>query len=201
MVEKYRESTIEFIYMMNIIGIVGPFASGKGVVADYLVQKLGYVSFSLSTIVHEEVKKKGIIQYDRTTLQNVGDELRKKEGDGILAQRAVQKLKGIHAQKIVIEGIRNPGEIEYLRTIPGFFLIAVDASQKVRFQRLLARAKPWDPKDWETFKKVDGRDSGDTKHTNGQQVRACMDLADIQLQNNTDLAHFHEEIEKNLRHR
>jgi dephospho-CoA kinase len=133
-------------------------------------------------------------------LQNTGDELRKKEGDGILAQRAVQKFKGLNVQKIVIEGIRNPGEIAYLRTIPGFFLIAVDASQKVRYTRLLARAKPWDPKDWETFKRVDGRDSGDAKHTNGQQVRACMDLADVHLQNNTDLVHFHREIEKNLRH-
>ncbi|MCX6732417.1 MAG: AAA family ATPase [Candidatus Roizmanbacteria bacterium] len=186
---------------MNIIGIVGPFASGKGVVTDYLIKKYSYTSFSLSTIVHDEVKKKGIAHYDRTVLQNTGDELRKKEGDGVLAKRAVQQLKKKSGSltKIVIEGIRNPGEIAYLRTIPGFFLIAVDASREIRFQRILKRKKPWDPTDWETFKKVDGRDRGDKENTNGQQVKKCMEMADVKIENNGDVKNVEEEVEKILK--
>lgn len=185
---------------MNIIGIVGPFASGKGVVAEYLMNNFGYISFSLSTIVHDEVKRKGIVDYDRTILQNTGDELRKKEGDGVLAKRAIKKLqaKKNKLHKVVIEGIRNPGEIAYLRSIPGFTLIAVNASQKIRFQRMLLRKKPWDPKDWETFKKMDERDGRDIKNTNGQQVQKCMEMADIQLQNNTSRDQFYEDIKKAL---
>lgn len=180
---------------MNVIGIVGPLACGKGVVADYLIKNYGYTSFSLSYIVHEEAKKRGITELTRTILQDIGDDLRKKEGDGVLAKRAIKMLK---SQKIIIEGIRNPGEVEYLCTIPGFFLIAVDALQEVRFRRVIERGKPWDPKDWETFLKVDGRDSVDKKNMSGQQVRACMKLADVELRNDTDLTQFYNDIEKNL---
>lgn len=184
----------------NIIGIVGPFASGKGVVTEYLMKEFRYVSFSLSTIVHDEVKRKGIINYDRTILQNTGDELRKREGDGVLAKRAIKKLnlKKNKLNKVVIEGIRNPGEVEYLRSIPGFVLIAVNASQKIRFQRMLLRKKPWDPKDWATFKKMDERDERDKKNTNGQQVKKCMEMADIQLQNNAGIDQFYEDIKNTL---
>jgi len=187
---------------MHIIGIVGPVASGKGVVTEYLIKKFGYTSFSLSSIVHDELKKRGIIEFDRTTLQNIGDELRKKEGDGTLAKRAVQKFNAknvkLENKRIVIEGIRNPGEVHYLRTLPGFFLIAVDALQEVRYQRVLTRGKKWDPKDWESFKKIDSRDSNDIGLKNGQHVRACMALANVCIENNSDLLSLKKEIQKKL---
>ncbi|MFH0773123.1 MAG: AAA family ATPase [bacterium] len=180
----------------NIIGVVGPFASGKGIVADYLIKKHGYTSFSLSSIVHDELKKREITSFTRTTLQNIGDELRRLEGDGVLARRAVALLKEKGIEKIVIEGIRNPGEVTYLRKLPGFLLIAVDASQKIRYQRVIARRKPWDPTDWETFIKVDERDQEDKKNSNGQQVRACMELADVTIQNNSDKNSLYKETKK-----
>lgn len=182
----------------KIIGIVGPIACGKGVVVEYLKRKYGYSSFSLSSILHDELKKKGIATFTRITLQDLGDELRKKEGDGALAKIAVKKLQIINSksQKVIIEGIRNPGEIEYLRTIPGFYLIAIDAKQKIRFQRVLDRAKPWDPKDWESFLTIDGRDRGDKKNTNGQQVKKCMEMANVKIENNATVSEIQEHIEK-----
>ena len=78
---------------MNIIGIVGPIACGKGVVVDYLKEKYGYTSFSLSSILHDALKRQGITKFTRTTLQDLGDKLRKSEGDGVLAKRAIQQLK------------------------------------------------------------------------------------------------------------
>lgn len=187
--------------MKSIIGIVGPLACGKGVVADYLIKTYGYVSFSLSFIVHEEAKKRGITTITRTVLQDIGDDLREKEGSGVLAKRAVLYLQERGMEQMVIEGIRNPGEVAHLRTLPGFILISVDALQEVRFRRVIERGKPWDPKDWDTFKKVDGRDSGDEKNENGQQVRACMRLADIHLNNDTDLSQFYEAIKQSLNSR
>ena len=192
---------------MNVIGIVGPVACGKGVVVDYLIQKYGYVSFSLSSLVHDELEKRGIAVFTRATLQDIGDELRKKEGDGVLAKRAIKKLKAeslklkaksSKVQKIIIEGIRNPGEVEYLRTITGFYLIAIDAQREIRYHRLLKRGKPWDPTNWKAFLQVDKRDSGNGKLSNGQQVRACMKLADLHLANNMDIEHFHEDIKNTL---
>ena len=186
----------------NIIGIVGPIACGQGVVVEYLIKTKGYISFSLSSLLHDELKKRNITTFTRTTLQDLGDELRKNEGEGVLAKRAMTKLKTEHikkkSQKIIIEGIRNPGEVEYLRTVPGFFLLAVDADQKLRFKRVLQRAKPWDPKDWETFLKIDGRDNGDGNKTNGQQVRKCMEMANTSISNNSDINHIYSEIETKI---
>lgn len=181
---------------MKIIGVVGPLACGKGVVAEYLIRNKGFVSFSLSSIVHDELKKKGVIEFTRTTLQDIGDELRRNEGDGVLAKRAVAVLKEKGVENVVIEGIRNPGEVEYLRTLPHFYLIAINSKRELRFERVIRRGKPWDPKDWESFEKVDCRDQGDTKNKSGQQVLACMQLADIKIENNGDLALLNLEIEK-----
>lgn len=188
----------------NLIGIVGPIACGKGVVVDYLKQKQGYISFSLSSILHDELKKRGVTVFTRTTLQDLGDEMRKKDGDGVLAKRAMYKIQSAlggpnsNSKKIIIEGIRNPGEVAYLRTIPGFYLIAIDARKDIRYQRILKRGKPWDPKDWETFKKVDGRDRGDGTDTNGQQVRKCMKYADVRFKNNAGVTQLYARIEKAL---
>lgn len=186
----------------NIIGIVGPIACGKGIVVDYLKQKHEYISFSLSSILHDELKKRGITVFTRTTLQDMGDELRKIEGDGVLAKRAIEQLKAksskVKAKKIIIEGIRNPGEVTYLRTIPGFYLIAIDARKDIRYQRILKRGKPWDPKDWESFISVDGRDGGDESDTNGQQVRKCMEYADVRFKNNAGVTQLYARIEKAL---
>lgn len=179
----------------KVIGLVGPVACGKGVVADYLIKKYNYSSFSLSSIVHDELKKRGITTFTRTTLQDIGDDLRRKEGDGILAKKAIGQLKG-KSKKIIIEGIRNPGEVEYLRSIPGFFLISVDAPQEIRFKRVLKRSKPWDPKDWESFLTVDGRDSRDDDNRSGQQVRRCMKMADITIRNDGSMVAVHKAIEE-----
>ena len=187
-----------------IIGLVGTIACGKGVVADYLIKKYGYTSFSLSSIVHDEVKRRGITNFTRTTLQDIGDELRRGEGDGVLAKRAIDQLNRssllnqLNRQKIIIEGIRNPGEVEYLRSIPGFFLIAVDADQKIRYQRVLKRGKQWDPKYWESFLKIDERDSSDGENTNGQQVRKCMEMAEVKIENNDGIEELIKKLEPAL---
>ena len=182
----------------NVIGIVGPIACGKGVVTEYLIKEFGYVSFSLSSLVHEEAKKRGITIFTRTTLQNIGDEMRRVEGDGILAEKAMHEIQAPNSNsnaKIIIEGIRNPGEVEYLRTIPGFYLIAVDSEQEIRYQRVLKRGKIWDPKDWDSFLKVDRRDERDGENVNGQQVMKCMGMADITLENNDDIGKLNQQIE------
>ena len=43
-----------------MIGIVGPLASGKGEVAEYLRGQFGFVSFTLSHLVHEELERRGV---------------------------------------------------------------------------------------------------------------------------------------------
>lgn len=168
------------------VGVVGQIAVGKGVLVEHLTKKLGFVSFSLSSILHQELEKKKITKFTRETLQDMGDSLRQKHGDAVLAEKAIEYLQKQGSDRVVIEGIRNPGEVEFLKKNPNFVLIGVKASRAIRFKRLLKRAKPWDPKTYEDFVKVDRRDLGIGQDKSGQQVGKCLNYCDFTLTNNKD---------------
>lgn len=181
----------------KIIGVVGQIASGKGRLVKYLTERLGFVSFSLSFIVHEELKNKNIKEFSRKTLQDIGDDLRKRYGDDVLARRTIKELKVelyMPCFRAVIEGIRNTAEVEYLKGLPNFVLIGVKAKRELRFKRLLKRSKPWDPKNWNDFIKVDRRDLGIGQDKSGQQVRKCLAYCNFILTNNKDLKDFERKI-------
>jgi dephospho-CoA kinase len=55
----------------------------------------------------------------------------------------------------IFDSLRNLGEAEFLRKErKNFILIGVDADRKIRFDRMLKRAKESDPKTWDDFIKV-----------------------------------------------
>ena len=67
-----------------IIGLTGKNAAGKGELAKH-IQSKEFVYFSLSDVLREEATRRGL-DHSRGTLINVGNELRKKFGNGILAK-------------------------------------------------------------------------------------------------------------------
>ena len=187
----------------KIIGVVGQIASGKGILVNYLTSHLDFKSFSLSSILHNGLKKKGIAKYTRETLQNEGDELRRRYGDDILARKTIEQMKNekFKMKNYVIEGIRNPGEIELLKKNQNFILIGVKAHRELRFKRLLSRSKEWDPKNYEYFLKIDRRDTGINQQKSGQQVWKCLAYCDYVLTNNKDVKDFEKKVEKLFVHK
>lgn len=185
---------------MIIIGVVGQIASGKGVLVDILIKEFNFVSFSLSRIVHEELKKKNIKDFTRETMQETGNKLRCEYGDDVLARRAIERLKRQKNNRVVIEGIRNPGEIEFLKKNPSFVLIGVKSKRELRFERLLSRAKPWDAKNWNNFVKIDRQDLGAGQVKSGQQVGKCLAYCNYVLTNNKDLKDFQKKVNELMKH-
>ncbi|MBI2649882.1 AAA family ATPase, partial [Candidatus Woesearchaeota archaeon] len=150
-----------------IIGLTGKNAAGKGELAKHLQLKC-FAYFSLSDALREEADKRHL-DHSRSTLINLGNELRKKFGNGILAKRINEKIKKAKgSMDFVIESIRNPGEIEELRKNKGFLLVGVVADQKIRFQRLLRRGRLGDATTLEEFKKQEDRENND--EASGQQL-------------------------------
>jgi len=184
-----------------IIGVVGQIASGKGILVKYLTEKLGFTAFSLSSIVHTELEKRGSVKFTRQTLQDVGDKLRREYGDDVLAQRIIEAINEQKKDRIVIEGIRNPGEIEFLKKNSNFILIGVKANRELRFKRVLSRGKEWDPKNYQDFLKVDRRDLGVGQQKSGQQVGKCLAYCDYVLTNNKDVGDFEKKVEKLFIHK
>ena len=173
------------------IGLTGSISSGKEVVADYLIPK-GFVYLSLSNELREIAQKKKIT-LTRENLQDLGNELRKKDGTEFLAKRIFEKIKSQQYKQVVIDSIRNPAEVIFFRkNLKNFFLVSVDAPAKIRFERLLKRNRESDPKTFEGFLKMDARDKGKGEPENGQQVAKCMGLAKFTLINDAtyDLSNF-----------
>mgnify|MGYP001589438292 CR=1 FL=1 len=173
-----------------LIGLTGRIASGKGEVVEFLKKK-GFEYCTISQVVREEAAKINI-PITRDSLQDVGNLIRKHEGIGGWIKRLIKILD--LTKNNIIDGIRNPGEVEELRKIKNFHLISIDAPIKIRYQRVLERNKPSDPKEWEEFVKIDERDFGQHESEEGQQVGKCMKLADFHLVNDSTREEFHRKI-------
>ncbi len=179
-----------------IIGLAGPIAGGKGEVAKILKEK-GFIYFSLSDRVREETARKGL-KMERETLQNVGDSLRKEFGNDILAKRTSELIEKISNSNIVIDGIRNPGEIVFLKEKLNIFLIGVTAPREIRLKLYLGRNRDSDPKKAEDFYKVDERDLGKNQEAHGQQVGICLEKCNFIIENTGTLDDLKIKVEKLL---
>lgn len=167
-----------------VIGVIGPLAGGKGAFCNFLKER-GFTLTSLSDRVREECRAQGL-PIGRESLQDMGDRLRRGFGTDVLARRTIDLFQNSGVELIVIESIRNPGEIDLLRKELGAYIVGVTASFQKRFERILTRGRPDDPKTWEEFLRIDSRDSGINQEAHGQQVSACLQLADEIIENETD---------------
>ncbi|MGB0589424.1 MAG: AAA family ATPase [Myxococcota bacterium] len=176
-----------------LIGLTGKYAAGKGTVAEALkAQGFGY--HSCSDILREELRARGVAE-SRESLLALGNELRRAGGPGELARRLTPRLQD--GANHIVDSIRNPAEVEALRTLQGFVLIAVDASPEVRFTRLRARARIGDPETYEAFQALEARELASDDPTT-QQLTATIALADHHLQNDAGVDELHDALTRLL---
>lgn len=184
--------------MVKVIGITGTLGAGKDTVSKHLKQRFNCFCVKLSEVLRNEIEKKRN-KLDRTVLQNSGDEMRQQYGNHVLAKVSIEYLPR-DKELIVINGIRNPGEVEYLKKEFGkdFLLIAVDSLPELRFERMGKRAGSNDPKTWEEFLEMDQRDQGTNQPDYGQQVKRCMEMADVTIRNDSIFEDFQNSIRENI---
>jgi deoxycytidylate deaminase len=169
-----------------IIGLTGSFGAGCTTTSLFLKEEKNFVSFSLSDALKEKAKReiKNFQKIEnkekRRILQDLGDNLRKKNA-AILTIPIIKEIDKRRLKRVVIDSIRNTAEIEAFKDRFGdkFFLLAIDAEADIRWQRLERLYK----KDREGFDINDKRDSGEDQPKHGQQVKRCIELADILVNN------------------
>lgn len=181
---------------MKVIGLTGTIGSGKEVVRYILEKSFETISVRLSDLLDYSILKKKKMTITRNMQQDLGDQVRQKYGTHVLAKIAVEFMKRDGAVKI-IDGIRNPGEVDYLHKQFGdeFILVAIDAPQEVRFKRVQERNRASDSKTFEEFVKLDERDQGMNEPPYGQQVKKCIEMADVILQNDGTMEEFQAKVE------
>lgn len=170
---------------MYIVGLVGPFGSGCSYVAEKINDIYDYHVLSLSDILRQEYKN----EYPqkkapgRKQLQDYGDVIRSKKGASYLAEKVRNIIKLDPSKNYVVDSIRNPEEIMYLRKeFSGFFLLGVFAEPDLRWNRV----KKIYNDDRRAFDEDDHRDSNE-KIEYGQRVTDSFRMSDIILLNNENI--------------
>ena len=174
-----------------IIGLVGLPGAGKTTVAHYLKQ-YGFTCVTLSDFIKQEAQKEGVSDFTREILQNYGNRMRSQQGPAILVEKAIAVLQKQKAKKIVIDGIRNIYEVEYLQTANHFILVGVTASPKVRYGRIREkRGKKWIGS-YQQFQAAEEREEHLGSRGIGLRVSECFKRAAITIVNEGTLADLHQ---------
>ena len=174
----------------RLIGLTGTNGAGKGEVANFLKKK-GYAYYSLSDLVRHQLSREGK-ELSRNNLIEMGNKLREKFGADILARLVVKKIQG----EAVIDSIRNPKEVEYLRKQKDFILIAVDAPVAIRFERIKKRGRKESVSTLHEFIQKEAEEM--TSKQTGQQLQTCIKMADIKITNEGTLEELKQKLEKLL---
>lgn len=167
------------------IGLTGLMASGKGEVVKILQLK-GFKYISLSDIVRKEAQKIDK-NASRKTLQNVGNQLREKNGSGVLGKLVREEILSNSILKWAIDGIRNPAEIDELRKLTNFFLVGINSNMNLLIERMVKRQRSTDLAAAEELKSRLNREWGEGEPDGGQLVGRCLKMADYLIKNDGSL--------------
>lgn len=172
--------------MTTIIGLTGSFGSGCTYLAEEFIVKKGYKRISLSDILRAEFEKEHPDEDPtRQLLQDYGNKKRQEEDSDFLAKKAAKIIAEEDFDKVIIDSIRNPNEIDFLKKeYSEFFLFSVFANYEVRWNRV----KNLDEYDGNQ-KKFDFDDERDRDEDleYGQRVIDCCEKSDIVISNNKDV--------------
>ena len=169
-----------------VIGFAGSIASGKGEAVSEAAKLLKAKTFSLSDELRAALRKKRK-PVTRKALRALGNELRKKYGTGVLAERVAAKARRVRGA-VIVDSIRCAGEAQALRRAFGkkFTLVFVDAPLSLRFKRAKKRAREGEVSSFADFRKVDAREMADNE-TWGHSLRKVKKMADVVLNNDASL--------------
>ena len=173
---------------MKAIAFTGMPGAGK-TEAVKVAKEMGIKVVSMGDEVRNEARKRGLELNDEN-VGKIADEMRKKYGMDIWAKKCIEKLSS--EKIIVIDGIRNIEELETFRNrIKNFILVAIHASPKTRYERLMKREREDDSKNVEELKEREKRELS-------WGLGDVIAMADIVLINEGDLEEFREKVREIL---
>ena len=180
---------------MKIIGITGTLGAGKGTIVDYILQNKDFAYFSVRSYLIDQLKSRNL-EVNRDTMTQLANELRATHHPAFVVEELYNIAKQ-NGKNCIIESIRTPGEIQMLKKNDDFYLFAVDADPKIRYERIVIRNSETDKIDFDTFIQNEKREMN-TDDPNKQNLSKCLEMADFVFTNNGSLDALQKEVDKVL---
>lgn len=177
---------------VTLIGLTGTLGAGKGTMAQYLLQQ-GFTHYSAREFIRTEVQKRGLPE-NRDMLVQVGNDLRRQFGpDYVIATMARRGLA--ESDRVIVESIRVPAEVEAVQKMGGV-VIALDADQKLRYERLYKRGLT--DTDNVTFAEFVAEEEREMRSDDPykQNIHRCLAMADYRIENNGTEEELYEQIDE-----
>ncbi|PIT88490.1 MAG: hypothetical protein COU29_01765 [Candidatus Magasanikbacteria bacterium CG10_big_fil_rev_8_21_14_0_10_36_32] len=121
-----------------IFGFTGQLSCGKGTAAKYLEQKYNAQTYRFSTKLRNLLDAI-YIEHSRDAMIKMSEAVRSIFGEDILAKAMAKDAANDSNPIVVVEGIRRPADIEFLKELPNFILVEIFAEPETRYQRLIKR--------------------------------------------------------------
>lgn len=181
--------------MSIIIGLAGPMASGKTTVTNFLKKEYGASTHGFSTMMRD-VLDRLYIEQTRTNLQTLSTIVRQSFGEDTFAKVMAKDVAADTHDIVVVEGIRRPADIVYLKELQNFVLVAITADEKTRFDRISVRTENNDDQG-KTFEQFQAEGMQESE----QKIVEIMADATVTLDNNGNInalfAQVRQMIDKN----
>lgn len=178
---------------MIVIWITGTLWAGKGTIVQYLVEKYNFQYFSVRDFLIEEIKKRKL-PINKDSMAMVANDMRKKVWPESIIDSLYEKAK-LSGKNTVIESIRAVWEVVSLRNKWFFYLFAVDADSRKRYDRIVARWRETDKISFSEFMMDEAREMS-SNDPNKQNISRCMEMADYVFLNDWNVDALQNQIDQ-----
>jgi inosine/xanthosine triphosphate pyrophosphatase family protein/dephospho-CoA kinase len=167
--------------------VVGRLCAGKTTLGEYASAKHSWLFIEASDIMRMLAQNSGI---SGSSSYQKARELLTLQGPDIIARQIVAMFGSQLDEATIITGYRTIEEIKYTKTkLPGCKIVFIEASERTRFERHLARGRLEDIKTLSDFR------VHDQQQWNFGLLGVAKDLADIVVENEGSLKEFYEQID------
>ena len=140
-----------------IVGLAGMPGSGKSIIVK-VAKECGYDVVVMGDVIREEAERR-CLEPNPENLGKIMLELRRSEGNAVIAKGCIPKIQKTAKSKVIVDGIRGLSEVEeFKESFSKFSIVAVHSSPKTRFKRIYRRRRSDDPETWEVFHERDVRE-------------------------------------------
>lgn len=164
---------------MHVIATTGMPGSGKSLAVE-VAEELSIPVLQMGDLVRGETADRDL-EPSPEAFGEVASQMREEEGADVWAQRTLERLEGIDAEPVLIDGVRNLEELTTFRKALGddLLLVAILASPETRYERLAERGRAEDTDDRDTLLDRDLRELG-------YGLGDVIAMADVYIENEGD---------------